>query len=497
MRSLGLRARFVVTATDQCVASLSNFAVGVAVARIAGIAALGAYSLAYVIWLALADVHRSLVTDPMAIENDVRRPDPRHEIRIGMAAELSLGLGLAVPVAVIGVALVIGGQHAYGVSFLALAPWLPFLLLQDYWRWVAFMKATPEKALVNDVVFDVVQGGMFAALFLAGLRSSVLAIGAWGIGALAASLFGLRQHAVAPAFRGGIDRMRRRWAMTRWLLGGSLTTWGASQAYVVLTGAILGPAGIGGLRAALSLVNGPSVVLLQAGGSVGLPEASKALHERGWRGLQRVERIVTAASLASVVAVGLVVLLFGRTLLVVLYGHQFARFASTADLLALSVLIGTSSVGAVLALKATRLTGMLFRKSALSLVASVVSVAVLVPFFGVLGAAGAAVARSSTSCVSTWLLHLRFSRKAAERIAEEPPVLREGQSEEVPGVRTEPAPCAPAPPGAPAAAFAPCPAPPAPGPVRDRAAALDGLGPAGVTTARRTVTRAATRAARG
>jgi O-antigen/teichoic acid export membrane protein len=429
MRPLGLRARFVVTATDQCVASLSNFAVGVAIARIAGIAALGAYSLAYVIWLALADVHRSLVTDPMAIENDVRRTDPRQEIRIGMAAELSLGLGLAAPVAALGLALLLGGQHAYGVAFLALAPWLPFLLVQDYWRWVGFMKGEPEKALVNDVVFDVVQAGAFGLLFVVGLRSSVLAIGAWGVGALAGSLLGLRQHAVGPAIRGGIDRMRRRWGMTRWLLGGSLTTWGASQAYVVLTGAMLGPAGIGGLRAALSLVNGPSVVLLQAGGSVGLPEASRALREHGWGGLQRVERIVSAASVASVVAVGLVVLFFGRTLLVVLYGHQFAKFASTADLLALSVLIGTLSVGAVLALKATRLTGMLFRKSALSLVTSIVSVAVLVPLFGVLGAAGAAVARSSTSSVSTWLLHLRFSRRAAEQIAQGPAWDPEGPRE--------------------------------------------------------------------
>ncbi|MGH9088887.1 MAG: hypothetical protein ACRDYZ_12395 [Acidimicrobiales bacterium] len=408
-------ARFVLTTLDQGIASLSNFGVGVAVARIGGIAALGAYSLAYIVWLVLADVHRSVVTDPMAIENDLRGGgDVARSIRLGLAAELGLGAALGAALALVGLVLWLTGQQLYGTAFLALAPWLPFLLAQDYWRWVAFMRATPGHALANDLVFDAVQAAAFAALFFVGLHSSVLAIAAWGSGAVAGAGFGLWQHSIRPAWRGGFDLIRRRWRMSRWILAGAVTTWGGSNLYVVLTGVFLGPAGIGGLRAAISLVSGPSLVLVQAGGSVGLPEASKALQERGWPGLRRVQRVVTVAGMASVGAIGLVVLLFGHRLLVALYGPGFGHFAAAADLQAFGVLAGTVSLGAVLSLKTTRRTGNLFWSSGLSLVVSVVAVVVLVPLFGVEGAAGSSVAKNLTSSSTYLALHRKYSRRAAE-----------------------------------------------------------------------------------
>ena len=46
-------ARAFVTTLDQGVASVSNFAVGVVVARVSGVAGLGAFSLAYAAWISL------------------------------------------------------------------------------------------------------------------------------------------------------------------------------------------------------------------------------------------------------------------------------------------------------------------------------------------------------------------------------------------------------------------------------------------------------------
>lgn len=408
--------RVGLTGADQCVASLSNFAVGVAIARVAGIAALGAFSLAYVVWLCMAAAHRALVVEPMAIDNDVRTEDAIKHVRIGLAGELALGAGFGATACLIGVVLLAFGQHSYGIAFFAFAPWVPCLLVQDYWRWVAFMKAAPRNALTNDLLFDGVQAVAFLLLFELGLHSSVLAIGAWGLGALAGSFFGLWQHSVTPSFRGGLARIRERWSVSRGLLGGSVTGWGAAQLYVVLTGALLGPVGIGGLRAAQSLVSGPTFVLLQAGGSIGLPEASKALHERGWNGLQNVGRAVTAAGALSIAAVGVVVLVFGRRLLVLLYGAQFGRFAITADILALSVLVGAMSLGPILALKTTKLTGLLFGCSVVSLVVSAIGVVVLVPMFGLDGAAGAAVAGNGIGSLVQVALHHRNSRGAADRL---------------------------------------------------------------------------------
>src|SRR6185437_16418192 len=89
--AMSARPRAGLTLADQGVSSLSNFAVGVVVARLSGPVGLGAFSLAYAAWLLLASMHRSLITDPMAIEGDVRQANPRDAIGRGAGSELILG----------------------------------------------------------------------------------------------------------------------------------------------------------------------------------------------------------------------------------------------------------------------------------------------------------------------------------------------------------------------------------------------------------------------
>ena len=198
-----MSVRFGLTATDQCVSSLSNFVVGVAVARVVGVSGFGANALVYSVWLVVAALHRSLITDPMSIENDVQKDDAEFHMRVALAAEMWLGLAAAFIFAVVGIVLLAVGQTQFGVCFLGLAPWLPCLLAQDYWRWISFMKREPQKALANDIVFGVVQLLVFVALVLVGFHSSLVAIGAWGVGALAGALYGLWQFSAHLTLRGG------------------------------------------------------------------------------------------------------------------------------------------------------------------------------------------------------------------------------------------------------------------------------------------------------
>ena len=409
--------RFGLTAIDQCVSSLSNFAVGVGVARVAGVAGFGAYSLAYAGWLVVAAMHRSLITDPMSIENDIHQPDAARHIRIGLAAELTLGLGAAVVFAGIGAALLALGQRQFGICFIGLAPWLPVLLAQDYWRWIGFMQSKPQKALANDVVFVIIQIAAFVGLYLAGIHSALLAIFAWGAGALAGALFGLWQFSTWPALRGGFTRIRERWGLSKWIAAVNAMAQATYEATPVLTSGFLGPVGIGGLKAANSLVSGPSLVLIQAGGSIGLPEATKALKNRGWPGLRRVERIVTVAGLFSVGLIALTIFLFGQTLLVHIYGKAFGQFATVADILAVSVLVAAGGLGAILSLKATRKAQRMVPVSAVSLVVSIVATIVLVQRFGITGAAVATLVGTATMTVGLLIVHGVTSKRAAEQLS--------------------------------------------------------------------------------
>jgi glycosyltransferase involved in cell wall biosynthesis/O-antigen/teichoic acid export membrane protein len=409
--------RFGLTAIDQCLSSLSNFAVGVGVARVAGVGGFGAYSLAYAAWLVVAAMHRSLITDPMSIENDVHQPDAATHVRRGLAAELTLGLWSATVFAAIGAGLLALHQHEFGICFIGLAPWLPFLLAQDYWRWVSFMRSQPQKALANDGVFDVVQLAAFAGLFVAGLHSALLAVFAWGIGAFVGALYGLWQFSSRPSLRGGFTRIRERWPLSRWIVTVNAMSQATTQATPVLTGAFLGPVGIGGLKAATSLVSGPSLVLIQAGGSIGLPEATKALKNRGWPGLRRVQRIVTAAGLLSVGVVAIAIFAFGQTLLVHIYGKAFGQYATVADILAVSVLVATGGLGAILSLKATRKAQRMVPVSAVSLVVSIVATVVLAQRYGITGAAVASLVGTATMTLGLLVAHWITSKRAAEALS--------------------------------------------------------------------------------
>jgi O-antigen/teichoic acid export membrane protein len=404
--------RALLTTIDQGFSSASNFVVGVAVARIAGPVGLGGFSLAYGFWLILAALHRSLVTDPMAIENDVILPNAPARLRRGFASEVILAMGAAVCILVVGIPLYFFGQRTFGLSMIAVVPWLPFLLVQDYWRWTGFMRREPGRALANDTVFNIVQAACFVTVAVSGVHSVVLVIASWGAGAAAGAFFGLWQFKVRPTLREGIIGLRARWHMSKWLAGNSVLGWAASQASILLAGFILGPAGLGALRAAQTLVQGPALVLIQAGGSIGLPEASRALLDRGWGGLRRVSIIVSVAGVASIALVGVVVVFMGGTLLRWTYGPEFSRYWPAAELFALGFLISTVGLGLILILKTTRNTQWLFRVQFATVIVSVASVSALAVLWGVSGAAGAAIVTSAANL--TGLLY--FGRKARNQL---------------------------------------------------------------------------------
>jgi O-antigen/teichoic acid export membrane protein len=382
--------RAFVTMADQGFASASNFLVGVAVGRITGPAGLGAFALAYACWIAVNNLHRALVTDPMAIHGDAVSPEASVQLQRGVAAEVVLGLAVSVVLCCVGAGLLLVGARTFGVGVLAVAPWIVFLDLQDYWRWVGFMKGQPGKSLANDAVFNIAQAIGFLIVILSGLRSSeavVAVIGAWGLGATAGSLYGLHQFSVHPSIRGGVAMLRERWHMSKWLAGNSLTSSGAAQVVVLIVGAMLGPASLGGLKAAQALAIGPLSVVINGSGSIGLPEAQRELKQRGWPGLRQVALLVSAAAFLSAIVWGAVIVLVGHDLLRDVYGPKFAQYGPAASIVAIALLMPTLGLGLTISLKAMKQTRSVFKVQVIGLFVVVPSVVILAYAFGVTGAA--------------------------------------------------------------------------------------------------------------
>jgi O-antigen/teichoic acid export membrane protein len=381
-----------ITLIDQGLSSISNFAVGVVIARVVGASGLGGFSVAYAGWLVLAALHRSLITDPMAISGDVRTKGVGSAVEQGFAAELLLGMGGAVTLAAIGSTLWLLNDAAFGIAMLALAPWLPVLLAQDYWRWIGFLTRHPGRSLTNDIVFNCAMAAALVLSLAAHVHSIAAVVGAWGLGATAGAIYGLRQYGTRPTFTGGLAMLRHRWSLSKWLAGNSLLTTAGNQAYVIIEGVFLGAAGLGGLNAASTLVWGPVGVLIQAGGSIGLPEAGRAHADKGWAGLTRVAQIVTMSAILCVGLWAAVIFGWGKFLLSAVYGPRFAHLQFTAILSAIGVCCTPFILGPVLVLKITGNTRRLFQAQVMvSCVVSLGSVAVLSALYGVNGAASALI----------------------------------------------------------------------------------------------------------
>ena len=287
----GGRTRVVLTLADQVVSSASNFVLSAMVARLGGVSALGAFGVALLVWLAVVGINRALVSEPMTVTGG---PEIGvGEQREGMAASALVGLATAALLAAGCLALAEGGVNVVGV--LALAPWLPSLLVQDYCRAAAFRIRRPQVALASDVVFALVQVGCTVALAYAGFVGVGAFLAAWGTGATAGAAVGMTMLGWArPGCRRGWSRLRRLWPRSRWFLAEFGTAFPGDQGYLFLLPALLGTAPFGLYRAASGLI-GPIVVVFLAAGNVGLPEAVRSLREGGAPGLRRFTIRLTAA----------------------------------------------------------------------------------------------------------------------------------------------------------------------------------------------------------
>jgi O-antigen/teichoic acid export membrane protein len=418
--------RATTTMIDQGVASASNFVVGIVVARISGPTGLGAFALAFTVWVLLTMQYRAMVTEPMVILGDMRRDDSDEIVRHGVAGVVTFGVVAACLVAAVGTTCLTVGQHTFGVGLLALAPWVLVLELQDYWRQIGFMQGKPKKSLHNDLVFNTFQAMAFGAIFAFHLHSVFVVISAWGVGAAGAALFGFWQFKIRPTFRGGGAFLRSRWPTSRWLASERTANWGAQQLYLIVAGALLGPAALGGLKAAQPLVSGPTNVVLNGSGSFGLPEASRHFAERGWVGMARVTRMVTGAVVLAAAACGVVVLIFAPTLIRLLYGPEFVPYAACARIFAISLTIYAFSMGPILNLTTTRQVKSLFMLQLVRLAFSVAAVCVLATAFGVTGAAAADLLTSAVTLTAFLTLQSRVRRTFHETHSQ--PVDRSGAS---------------------------------------------------------------------
>ncbi|CAL9412474.1 hypothetical protein SUDANB132_01677 [Streptomyces sp. enrichment culture] len=256
---------------DQAASSVSNFVVGVYVARSLGVTAFGVFSLAWVTYGVVLNVSRGVATDPLMVRFS-GVPEESWRGAVARSSGAALGVGAALGAASVAAGLAVGGP--VGTAFACLGAVLPGLLLQDAWRFAFFAAGAGRKAFVNDVVWGVT---LVPALVVAARVGSVSAfVLAWGGSAAVAAAYGCVQSGIRPRPSGARSWVREHRDLGYRYLVENVSNSGASQLRAYGLGAIVGVGAVGVIRGA-ELLLGPFLALLMGLSLVTVAEAARVL----------------------------------------------------------------------------------------------------------------------------------------------------------------------------------------------------------------------------
>ncbi|MEU3623433.1 hypothetical protein BS329_28735 [Amycolatopsis coloradensis] len=320
---------------DQAVSSITNFVVGLFVARSLGTFAFGMFSLAWVSYGVVLNLSRGLTTDPLMVRfSGVSTGSWRTATAKATGTALSAGVVAGVISVLAG--LVVGGP--IGGAFVALGIVIPTLLLQDAWRFTFFAAGHGKKAFVNDVVWGI---ALIPALFIAHrwFDTVVAFILAWGLSGAVAAGYGALQAGVRPDPRGTLEWLKRHRDLGARYVVENVSNAGSTQLRMYGLGAIAGLASVGAVRGA-ELLLGPFFALLMGLSLVTVAESARVLQ----RAPHRLRNFCAVLGAGQAVAA----LLWGLALLLV--PDDAGRFVlgdvwDPASQLILPVTIGIAAAG--------------------------------------------------------------------------------------------------------------------------------------------------------
>jgi hypothetical protein len=275
-RPFTIVARFGWGLGDQLLSSLTNFVLSLFVARSVSLTDLGAFTLAYSTFTLSLGAVRAVAGELVVVRHSAV---PHQLWREGVrgAAGTAVMLGALVGGGCLVAGVLFGGALRSVFGILGVA--LPFLLMQDVWRYAFFARARGRAAFLNDLIWAVVLFAMLAVLSWANVSSVAWFTSAWAMAGCVAAGVGLLQLRVAPSGAGTAIRWlkRNRDLAPRFVAEFGIST-GVSSLTVFAMGGIMGLAQLGRLRAA-QIALAPLNILSGGTALAATPEAVRLLRE--------------------------------------------------------------------------------------------------------------------------------------------------------------------------------------------------------------------------
>lgn len=400
MASLLTRRSPVLSMADQVLASGGNFATSVLIARILGLEAFGWYALIWIaILFAMALQLGAVVSPMMSIGNKLTERQARRYLSVVVLHEAAFCLATMAFIALVCAVLIAPGAGlSAGTVALAAAAGGAYVA-QDFARRLMFTRGRPHLALLIDIVHQGLRNGALLILLIFGTRlgldadlgtdldtglDTILAI--LGAAALVSVLlavpfagpFHFRRHAIGSV-------TARQWRSGRWLSASGLLMWLATNSSLIVTGAVLGPVAVAGLRTAMTVVGALNV--LREGLENILPQLTARRYASGGEAaLKRTVVLVSIAVFGVGAMLSAVLMMYGEAALRVIYGAEFAAYGYVLSWLSLTFPLALLNLTMGCAFRALERTSMLFAGVGTAAAVSLVAIYPAVALFGVPGA---------------------------------------------------------------------------------------------------------------
>jgi O-antigen/teichoic acid export membrane protein len=402
---------------EQGVFSLSNFIVGVLLARWLLPEQYGAYAYAYAIFLFVGLLYAPMVLEPMAVFG---RADYQHCLRGYHRTVLRMSWRL-MPIVVI----ILGGYAALSrgqAGGLAGALWgvtiaAPCVLILWLMRRSFYLKLNPDRAAAGALLYSAMTVG---ALFLLYRYRWITPFSAFLMMALCAVIVSavlalqLRRDlrdsdAPAPALP---ELWSRHWNYGRWAVAAAMVTWFPNLMYYPVLKYFVGIAHAGELRALMNLVAPVQQTYMAL--SVFLLAIAAGVQGRGGpAALRPLARYFGIALTLGAVAYWALLLPFGPQLFHFLYAGKYADVVNLLPMVGLGCILSAAAVGPIVILRALESPASVFWAQLCSTITCVVFGVPMTRAFGLRGAVWGLALSSAVALVMCIYLLIRRMKVAA------------------------------------------------------------------------------------
>ncbi len=311
----------------------------------------------------------------------------------------------------------IGAAFGWGLTDFHYVAWmlaatLPFILVREFVRRVAFAHLQMVTVLGLDVATSALQLGGLIALSRMGHLSAETAFATMGFACALSggTTFFLMRRNFAPNRGNALADLRRNWSFGKWAFGSQLATLASGYGMPWMLALFLGTSATGRYAACLSIVMIANPLLIGLNNFLS-PQAVHAYHTHGLAGLRKFTWGISAWVTGTLMAITVLLVLFGAKLLIFLYGQKLVGNELPVTLLALNTLAVAAGLGVENGLIALNRPASNFWAYFSGLMVMIVGACFLIMPYGVAGAAGACLMGITTSTCLRIVLFIAACRK--------------------------------------------------------------------------------------